>query len=839
MRSSVATAILILLVCFPLSASAKELTARVVDQNGQPLEAVSVITNVEGLGTKTDSSGWFKLEIPESVKRVTFSSVGFYPRQFKSEQLPAVIKLETKYYQWDKIVVTAERAKWDETPVAFDNITREEIERDYSVGEFPLLLNNTPNVHVYTDGGASLGYSYMRIRGFDLQRIATYINGVPLNDPEDHFTYFTDLPDFAANITDIQVLRGAGNSLYGDASFGGTINVATNTFGRERKTTLSTGYGIYTADGKQISDIYKQSIEYSTGLINGKWAFSGRFSKQRTGGYRHNSWYDGWAYYLSAARIDPRMTTELHVYGGPMRLHLTFWGVPKSLLETNRRYNPLTYDNETDNFNQPHYQIHNTYQLNDKSTLYNTLFYIRGKGYFEQFKDGRKFSDYNIPSSQIEIDGTTSLAYQRGDLVRQKWVEKNQVGWNSRIEINHDRGRHALGGSFYYFESDHWGQVVWSQHIAGSLNPRQRYYQYFGTKYVGSIFGSEFYRLSDRVSTRIKAQFRYERYDLEQVKMGAFLGHQFDLDWFFFAPQAGLNYSLTANTNAYINFAVASRLPNDENIYDADDPDKFPQLEVLNNSGDTLFEFGRPTINNERVFEISGGVRHRREKYQVGVDLYLSRFDNENVFEGGLDQLDREITINIDEAVMAGVEFSGSIKPNGEVLISANLSINHNRITNYDTTLFYVFDTVDASNNPVAISESVKVDFDGKKKPLFPNIMAGILFDYHKNNWRLTYRGKFVGRQYMELLNIEDLSIDPHYVSSISGELAFDNFLSMGRLVLQLRGDNLFDKKYEVGGYGGNFVYRLSGQPVTVDGWAEYYVAAEQSWFGQLKLTLF
>ena len=72
MRSSVATAILILLVCFPLSASAKELTARVVDQNGQPIEAVSVITNVEGLGTKTDSSGWCKLEIPESVNRVTF-----------------------------------------------------------------------------------------------------------------------------------------------------------------------------------------------------------------------------------------------------------------------------------------------------------------------------------------------------------------------------------------------------------------------------------------------------------------------------------------------------------------------------------------------------------------------------------------------------------------------------------------------------------------------------------------------------------------------------------------------------------------------------------------------
>ena len=89
----------ILLICLSSGVAGKELTAQVIDQNGQPIEAVSVITNIEGLGTKTDSSGWFNLEIPESVNRVTFSSVGFYPRQYKSEQLPLVVAHETKKYQ--------------------------------------------------------------------------------------------------------------------------------------------------------------------------------------------------------------------------------------------------------------------------------------------------------------------------------------------------------------------------------------------------------------------------------------------------------------------------------------------------------------------------------------------------------------------------------------------------------------------------------------------------------------------------------------------------------------------------------------------------------------------
>jgi iron complex outermembrane receptor protein len=828
------TVFLALLLLCSQAAGALELTGRVVDPEGQPLIGVSVVTDITGVGAVTNNEGVFTLLYDDGVTRITLSSIGYQSRQFNLIDLPDTVVLDPMYYPLGKVVVTADRAEAGITPIAFENLSADEIERDYTVGEFPLLLENTPNLHVFTDGGTPLGYSYMRIRGFDLQRIATYINGVPLNDPEDHYTYFTDLPDFAANISDIQVQRGVGNSLYGDASFGGTINVVTSTISEARQTVLSTGYGFYTADDKVASDIYKQSIEYSSGLIGGQWAFTGRFSRQKTGGYRHNSWYQGWAYYLSAARLDPNMITELHVYGGPIRMHLSYWGASRDAIEQDHRYNPLTYSNETDNFNQPHYQLHNRYRLNDRAVLSNTVYYVRGKGFFEQFKDQRKYSDYSISSDLIAIDTTTGNPFTRGDLVRQKWVYKNQVGWNGRLDIEHDRGSHGFGGSYYYFESDHWGQVVWAQHIAGSLDPRHRYYQYFGEKHVASAFVSEFYRLTDKLSTQLTAQLRYAAYELEQVKQGPFAGHRFDLDWLFFSPRIGLNYAFDQHTTAFINLAVASRVPNDENIYDADDPDKFPQLEIVTNHGDTLYEFGDPTIENERVYEITLGAQHHQKRYQVGVDVYWSRFDNENVFEGGMDQLDRQITINIDEAVIAGLELSGSVNPLDELTVGANVAFNYNRITRYDTTLFYTVDS-----GAVTLSESIKVDYKDKKKPLFPDLLAGVVADYKKDWYRITYRGKILGRQYMELLNIEELSIDPYFVSSLSAEVSVRDFLDIGRLIIMGRVDNLFNSKYEVSGYGGNYAYRLPGQAAVVDGWAEYFVGPERSFYTQVALQLF
>ena len=799
-------------------ACAAQLVGTVVDDTGQPIPGVSVITNVTGKGAVSDHEGHFTLDLTDQMSRVTFSSVGYQSRQFRVDDVPTTVKLTPAYYRGTDIVVTADRAQSGVTPVAFNDVSSDDIKRDYTVGEFPLLLETTPNLYSYSDAGTPLGYSYMKIRGFDDKRISTYINGVPLNDPEDQATYFVDLPDFAANVTDIQVQRGVGNSLYGDASFGGSVNIVTNPFQQQRRTLVTSGYGAYTADGGSSSGIYKQSVEYASGMIDGQWLFAGRFSKQRTGGYRFNSWYDGWSYYFSVARLDPKMTTQLHLYGGPMHMHLAYWGISGDVMAANRQFNPLTYDNETDNFNQPHYQLENTYHFSDRVTLTNTLYYIHGKGYYEQLKPDANFAEYDLSAYSDSSSG---------DIVRQQWVSKDQTGWNPRLDIEHSHGHHSLGGSFYYFSSQHWGQVVWAQDITRTLDPRHRYYEYFGKKYVGSFYGQEYYRLTNSLSTQLTAQIRYQRYKFDQTKMGAFKGYDYDVDWFFFSPRVGLNYAVNENVHLYTNFAVSSRTPTDASIYDANDPTILPSLQIENIDtttipGDTIYTFGDPTAASERVYNFEFGGQYRNQHYAFGINLFWMDFRDEILPYGGINEnTGLPITINADRSVHSGIELTASILPTQTLRISGNLALNRNRVKDYTAQL-----------------DGYAVDFADRTIPGFPDYIGNIIADYTNGPVRLTWRGRSVGKQYMELENIDSLAIGSYFVSSASVSYTFGNVLNAGNLTLSARVDNLFNEKYASSGYGGNYAFEDSGNTV-VGGWAEYFPAAERSYYLQLAMELF
>ena len=827
--------IIICLVMAP-AAYAAGLTGQVVDRDGQPIVGVSVVTNVAAIGDITDNDGRFSLDDTTGVYRVTLSSVGYESRQFAVGKIPKQAVLNRTYYRGADITVSASRAEEGVSPVAFENVTRDEIERDYTLGDVPTLLNSTPNLYSWSDGGGKTGYTYTQIRGFDDKRIASYINGVPLNDPEDQYTYWVDMPGFVSSVSDIQVQRGVGNSLYGDASFGGAINVVSSGMDKPRAARVSSGYGEFLDGSNSLGSFYKQTVEYSSGLIDGRWAFTGRFSKQKSDGYRKNSWVDGWAYHFTVARLDPNMTTELQVFGGPMSLHLTYYGTPRDMLAQDRRFNPLTYEDETDNFNQPHFHLHNTIRLSDRSTLRNTLYFIRGDGWYEQYQHGASYIDYNIDTS------FTSGA-ETGDLVRQQLVAKYQAGWNPRFDIDHDRGRHSLGGSFYYFESEHWGDVLWAQGLSGSIGPRHKYYQYFGKKAVGSIFAQEYYSLTEKLAVQATAQLRYQSYKFDQDAIGAFYGFDYDLDWLFFSPRLGLNYKLINSPGEqeaaiFANFAIASRTPTDAAIYDANDPNVFPSIEIKNvsltTSGDSVFTFGDPTFRSERVYNAELGSTYRTPRYSFSVNFYWMDFKDEIISYGGVNpSTGRITTVNADGSYRAGIEISADYQIIKALKLSGNFSLNRYRIKDFVDTL----DVYDASFN--VVGQEV-YNFENRTGLAFPEYLGSFVTDYRHNGLRATYRIQLVGKQYMDLLNIDSLAIDPHSVSTVSASYTLGDLFSIGNLTLSGTVSNLFDKKYEQSGYGWNYGYvdNPGASPVILGG-AEYYVAAERSFFVEASLELY
>ena len=811
-RNLVPLIILILASAVSTAAVGLSLTGKVTDPDGHPLPSISIVTDIEGVGTVSDTKGFFRLPYDTSVTRVTFSSIGYKPRQFRIVDIPETIVLQPIYVRGEDMLVTADRAQSGISAIAFENFSSDDIERDYMVGEFPLLLESTPNLYAYSDGGGALGYSYMKIRGFDDKRVSTYINGVPLNDPEDHATYFVDLPDFASNVDDIQVQRGVGNSLYGDASFGGSVNIVSSIFSRQRQTSVTAGYGEYTSGGKSISDMYKQSIEYASGLIDGRWSFAGRFSKQKSGGYRYGSWYEGWSYYFAMGRIDPKMTTELYVYGGPMRMHLAYYGAGRDAIESDRRANPyLTYDNETDNFNQPHYHLHNSYKIDQNKTLNNTLYYIRGKGFYEQLKNDADYFDYNLKSLS-----DSSL----GDLVRQQWVEKNQFGWNPTLIIDHDHGSHTVGGSFYYFNSGHWGSVTQAEYLEFLAPGAVKYYEYFGKKYVGSFHFQEHYQLTGQLSVQTTMQLRWQNYNFDQTRIGAFKGYDYSLNYLFFSPRIGFNYSLSDNASIYTNFAVSSRTPTDGAVYDASDPNRMPSLEIeritLSASNDSIVMFGDPTVRPERVYNLELGASFRKRDFSGNLNLFWMDFRDEIVSYAYIDYLIS--SYNIERSVHSGIEFSGSYHVGAYLNVGGNFSYNYNRIKRHARSV-----------------DGVAIDFAGKKIVGFPDYLGSFLADVVQSNLRLTYRFRFVGRQYMESYNLDDIAVASYTTSSLSLSYRFGELAGIGNVIISGRVDNLFDKKFETFGYGDNY----ANADGSIGGWAEYFVGPERSFWGQLKVELF
>ncbi len=798
-------ALLILLFTF---AGAATFQGQVVDRNGTAIKGVNILTDVSSLFTVTDQNGKFVLETGDTAPSyITFSHVSFQPKMVsvspeKSTEIKVI--LDPAVYPGQNIIVTAERAVSRLSPISYSDFSNKDIERDYLVSELPLLLETTPNFYSYADAGGGLGYSYIKIRGFDDKRIAVYINGIPLNDPEDHATYFVDIPDFAAEISDIQIQRGVGNSLYGDASFGGSVNITSSGLERQRKISLTTGYGQFSANKNFVSEMRKQSIEYSSGLIDGRWSLAGRYSKMYSGGYRENSWSDSWAYYFSLSRLDSKMTTSINIYGGPMKMHLAYYGADRATLSNNRRSNSaygLDYENATDNFNQPHYELHNTFYLSEKVQFKNTLYYIRGKGYYEQFKDERDVDEYNIPLGNLADSSITEV-----DLVRQKWVTKNQYGWNPRFDWNYDKGRATFGGSFYYFDSEHWGQVVWAENLSGSISPRNKYYEYFGKKNFASLYALNYFYLSDNIRLMSNVQLKYLKYDFSRTALGAYSDESFDLDWLFLSPRFGLTYLLNDKIDIFLSFAVSSREPTDQTIYEADEPDATPSIKN-----------GELTAKSERVYDFELGCNWRSDKSKLGLNLFWMEFINEIIPQGGLDDNGRPILGNADRSIHTGIELDGTYNINEYLSISGNASFNYNRIKKYfvynDTDWDGMADdTVDYSSNPVAG---------------FPEYIANLIVDWNNNPLHLTYRLRAIGKQYVENGGIDDLAIDPYLLSSLSFSVPLGKIGDNGLITLSARLNNIFNEIYEQSGYayewGGNW-------------YGEYFPGTEANYFMQLKL---
>ena len=183
---------------------------------------------------------------------------------------------ELKSRQLEEVVVNATKAV-EGTPMAFTDVSKDELRKNNFGQDIPYLISQTPNVIVTSDAGTGIGYTGFRVRGTDANRINITVNGVPLNDSESQGVFWVNMPDFASSVENVRVQRGVGTSTNGAAAFGATIAMQTI------KPSLKPYAEVNSAAGSFST--FKNTVSAGTGLINDHFVVDARYTKIDSKGF--------------------------------------------------------------------------------------------------------------------------------------------------------------------------------------------------------------------------------------------------------------------------------------------------------------------------------------------------------------------------------------------------------------------------------------------------------------------------------------------------------------------------------------------------------------------------
>ena len=794
--------ILFLIFALPLAVLAQpgKITGKVIDaKTGRPLAGANILVVGTHFGATTDASGHYVIRnLPPGKYVISVHFIGYRTEKkivrVGSRPVTLNFHLPRQAIRAQEVVITANRAVIRETPVAFTNLSRTQLKQNYWSQDIPMLLTEVPGVYSYSDAGNGVGYTYVKIRGFDQKRVSVMINGIPLNDPEDHQVYWVDMPDLASSVRDIQIQRGVGSSLYASSSFGGSINVVTGEPASDSKIRVTTGAGSY--------NTRKFAVNLNSGLVQNKYVVQARFSKILSDGYRENTGVDLWAYFLGAVRYGKKLTTKINVYGGPELTHAGWYASAESDLKKNHRYNPIKYKNTIDNFNQPHYEFIQEWKPNDRLSFSNTLFYIHGIGYYEGLKNHKKLVDFGYQPFYTPDSNLVT----RTDLVRQKWVKKNQVGWIPRLNWKHARGNLSIGLNTYSYWSDHWGKVIWAAQLPHGSSPDHRYYGFDTRKKLATIFAQELYHPVPALSVMSDLNVQFQKYTFKQRPVANFTGanrHAFEVTYTFWNPKFGLNYNVSSALNIFGNVSVAHREPSDDDLFDVwQGPDDlgvhplFAHSDTVRKSNGSIdyIMWHNPLTKPEELLDFELGLGYRTPDFRTQLNLYQMNFRNEIVPYSQVDKDGFPIKGNAEKTIHRGIEATTAARICHGLQASGSISLSQNYFAKFEQYQAIY----DQDWNFVGTK---RVDFSGKTIAGFPNVLASAKLTYTGAVFGGFLQIRHVGKQYLDNTQRNDRSIRPYTLVNAHISVQLKNVFGIKALRLSFWGNNLLNKKYETAGY--------------------------------------
>lgn len=764
------------------------ISGTVSDADGGTLPGAAVTLEGTYTGTFTDATGLFRLSNLKAGSALLRVSLLGYEAQTLPVELTqnttVSITLKRTAIAVDEVVVSATRAS-QKSAIAYTDVTRRELNKLNLGQDIPQLLNFTPSIVTTSDAGAGVGYTGIRIRGSDATRVNVTLNGIPYNDAESQGTFFVNMPDFAPSVSSIQIQRGVGTSTNGAGAFGASVNIQTNTLEKNpyAETNLSGG-----SFGTR-----RVNVLAGTGLLNNHFVLDARLSRIYSDGYIDRAFSDLRSFYLSGGYYTDKSFIRLNVFSGQEQTYQSWGGVPESLLTTNRTFNPYTYDNETDNYQQDNYQLISSHELSRNWRVNLSFFYTKGRGYYEQYRENDKYSNYGMPNVVI---GDSTIT--RTDIIRRRWLDNDFYGTVFSLDYNSFGKLTAnIGGGWNQYQGKHFGEIIWAR-VVGNTNIRDRYYDDDATKKDFNLYAKAFYQLTRKLNGFADMQVRTINYSflgfnsqLQNTRQTATLP--------FFNPKAGLTYLLSDRTTLYASVGVGHREPNRDD-YTQSTPQSRPRA--------------------ERLIDYEAGYKWQTPQLAFTANAYYMNYRDQLVLSGQLNDVGAYNRVNIPVSYRAGIELEAGVRLAKSLRWNVNATFSRNRVKGFTEYL----DNFDNGEQVANRYRETDISFS-------PNVIAGsqLLFTPAKG-LELSLLSKYVGKQYMDNTSNESRKLDAYFTNDVRLIYAIKPKFTQ-EIAFTLLLNNVLNELYESNGY--TYAYVSEGRVVAENG---YYPQAGRNFLAGVRV---
>ena len=471
----------------------------VTDANSGETLIGATISYGTGKGVISDMDGRYYIKLDKGSHHLKVSYVGYLPQEMDItiQESDLTQNFQLKTLTLTEVEVVADVAKTRETPVAFSTVQPIKLQEELASRDIPMILNKTPGVYATQQGGGD-GDARINIRGFSQRNLAVMIDGIPVNDMENGWVYWSNWFGLDAVQRNLQVQRGLGVSKLALPSVGGTVNIITKGIDENFNASIKQEVG---ADG-----FLRTSLGLTTGQMKHGWGITLAGSYKQGNGWVDNTWTKGWFGYV---RIDKRLgkhTLTFSAMGAPQKhaqrsyqksiatferygiKYNSNWGHLNRWTEKDASGNPI-YTGTTENLSQslnyffkPQLSLRDFWRINDKFYWSNIIYASIGNG----------GGTTNFSSNAAGAYGTSTFNFNQSDglINYQSYYDRNMKDPTRRSEgiIRSSVNNHRWFGLLSTFSLE----INKSLTLSGGIDLRTYKGQHYGEVY--DLLGGDFVR---------------------------------------------------------------------------------------------------------------------------------------------------------------------------------------------------------------------------------------------------------------------------------------------------------------------------------------------------------